>query len=512
MPSLLATLGLNTTPFKRNLAEAQQTARHAGNEFAGAFKEFSLSKLGLAGGAAGLATGVIVGLESMREHVIETVEHIHELSKEFRVSTDTIQIWEKGARRVGMTADDIGNAFNRLKKARAAAASSGDIGGFAEFGIGMKDLRDASITTEQIMDRMRAAVGTEPITDAEDVAGMELMGKSGAKVLSAMNEIAQLGPVNLISEEQIDELAEAQRQLKEISAQMTIMEASGLSAIAAPSKGLMGFLGRGSAAVEALIRTKSLQTAMQLMMDSGVLDDPGRKGIKKKPEHSHREIIDAQKKRNELADRIAESELKGLDLAARRVRLEELITAYKQRAAEYEKQGEGSLANSANEQAERFSAELVAANRENDAQILRLSQETARIKEDTAEGEMTSGERVLRIQERIAKVKAEIADSIDDLDEAQSQKNLAELERDLMHAKKAAAQDDGKDEREETTTRLSRRFNPDVNSNQRIGAFASMSASVSLQKVTERSERHLAALVQEAKKQTRVTDRGGTKY
>ena len=53
---------------------------------------------------AGMAAGF--GVSSVIHGVIEATHRIHELSKEFRVSTDTIQQWDAGAKRVGLAAED----------------------------------------------------------------------------------------------------------------------------------------------------------------------------------------------------------------------------------------------------------------------------------------------------------------------------------------------------------------------------------------------------------------------
>jgi hypothetical protein len=207
----MAVLGLNAAPFKSGLHDSALAAKNFGRHVTESLTEV----------AAGAFAGF--GAASLIEGLIETTERVHQLSREFRVSTDTIQIWEKAAHRVGLSAEDIGNALNKLKKAREAAIAKGEVGGFGAFGIGMAELKDGAIETEGIMDRMRANASAHPITDQEDVAGMELMGRSGAKVLSAMQEIHEMGPIKVISKEQVEQLHEATEQLADTRTRLRLV-------------------------------------------------------------------------------------------------------------------------------------------------------------------------------------------------------------------------------------------------------------------------------------------------
>lgn len=197
MPSLLAILGLDAASFQQKLSEAQKLAGTTGQSMAS-----SLS--GPIKGALGaFAAGALI------KGAFETADRIKTLSNEYRQSAETIQKWDIAARRAGMSAEDMGNALNRLKKARQEAVSGGKLGGFGEFQVPMEALKDASITTEQILERMIEVAGGANITDAQDVAGMELMGKSGARLLSAFQELHDLGPVSLLKDDEVERMHEA---------------------------------------------------------------------------------------------------------------------------------------------------------------------------------------------------------------------------------------------------------------------------------------------------------------
>ena len=197
MPSLLATLGLDATSFQEKLKASQKMAGQVG-------KDMGSSLMGPIKQALGaFAAGMVV------RDAFGMADRIKSLSNEFRVSAQTVQEWDIAAKRAGMSAEDMGAALNRLKKARAEAVKSGNLGGFAEFQIPMEALRDASISTEQILERMIEVAGSSDITNEQDVAGMDLMGKSGAKILSAFQQLHDLGPVSLLKDEEIERMHEA---------------------------------------------------------------------------------------------------------------------------------------------------------------------------------------------------------------------------------------------------------------------------------------------------------------
>ncbi len=210
MASLMAFLGLDATQFNAGMRNAQNVASGAGKNL--------VSSLG------GMATGAIAGfgVTSLISSAVEMAEHIRTLSKEFRVSTDTIQIWERGAGKVGLSAEDMGNAMNRLKKAKEEALAKGDPGGFSAFGITMSDLADKTQDASATMQQMQQFTSGHPITQEQDVVAMELMGRGGAKILSAMQEINKLGPISLIGKDEIENLHEVEAALKRAKRDLTI--------------------------------------------------------------------------------------------------------------------------------------------------------------------------------------------------------------------------------------------------------------------------------------------------
>lgn len=340
MPSLLATLGLNVKPFERGLHDAQHAAKEAGGNIGESLSEFGTKAL------AGFS------LVSLVESAVEAAERIKTLSNEFRVSTDTIQVWDKGAKKAGMTAEDVGNAFNRLKKAREQAIGDGATAGkfleaFGSFGIGLGDLKNSATSTEEIMDRIRGASAAHPITAEEDVAGMELMGKSGARMLSALEQIHNLGPIKVISKEDIEQLHEASERLEEIKRQATIGVAKGAGLIAdisaragATFEGLKQFMsGRASFNEARKIAREAIHGPDEA--PPGEKSAEGESGRKGPLSYSNVRVVDLENKkeqaelerlREEIAQRILQNNLKSMTVEERREELKRLMAEHEKAA------------------------------------------------------------------------------------------------------------------------------------------------------------------------------------
>jgi hypothetical protein len=370
----MAFLGLDASNFHAGLRHASSASKEVGGEIKSHLGEFAHSTL-----MNFAAAGGVLSLGEIVQKSIEAAEHIRQLSVEFRVSTDTIQIWEKGARMAGLSAEDIGNSMNKLKKAREAAIAKGDVGGFGAFGIGMDELKNTALSTEQIMDRMREAANSHPITDAEDVAGMELMGRSGAKILSAMQQIQEIGPIKLIDAESIETLHKAHEELEESKRKITI----GGSWIAklfnfttkektAEWNAFKKFIGH---------RIPAEEIGKEFGKEMGLVKDDEKK-LKEpeKPNSYHkvvtvdlfRDEVAAQTKLERLAKLVFEHHLQTLTPLQREVELKKEIAEHEKKAIEYRFQGMESARASELIEAEELRGKLLSAEKKKPSDIYRM--------------------------------------------------------------------------------------------------------------------------------------------
>jgi hypothetical protein len=162
---------------------------------------------------AGIVAGF--GFDALLRGSIESIKHFHDLAEEFRVTTDTAQRWDAAARHTGLTAEDVGNSFNRLKKARegAIAGDKASIEAFGALGVSMEMVRDRSKELADITATISGNLSGREITDSEDAAAMDLFSKSGAKMLSVIQNLQKVGKIKLISKEDIDAVVTLDKEI-----------------------------------------------------------------------------------------------------------------------------------------------------------------------------------------------------------------------------------------------------------------------------------------------------------
>src|SRR6266576_6028768 len=113
MPSLLASLGLNVSPFKAGIMGAVSDAKHAGKEIKEAFGEAIGEKLGELGSAAFVE-------ESIRR-TVEFGEKVFDLASRLGISTDAVQRWDFALKMNGSSIDKAAGFFEKLAIARQKA-------------------------------------------------------------------------------------------------------------------------------------------------------------------------------------------------------------------------------------------------------------------------------------------------------------------------------------------------------------------------------------------------------
>src|SRR5690242_4617536 len=117
MPSLLATVGLNTSPFKIGLLQAQADAQHAGKQIKEAFGEAIGDKLGQLGSVAFLE-------ESVRR-TVEYAEKVDILSDRLGLSTEEVQKWDYALKLSGSSMESAASFFEKLNTARQKIKDGG---------------------------------------------------------------------------------------------------------------------------------------------------------------------------------------------------------------------------------------------------------------------------------------------------------------------------------------------------------------------------------------------------
>lgn len=218
MPSLIATLGLNSSRFGAALSAAEMRAAQAGGKIA--------SSLGssVAGKLAGIASVAGIG-----EAVRRTVEYggkVQDLSDRLGISTDAVQSWDYALRQSGSSIDQAVGFFEKLSMARKAALSGDDkmVESFRRLGVTVGDLKSKRVEdlAGSIAKTFQAGDAQALIADLREVGGrgageMAAAFKSGLADMVAEAKSAGL----IISEEVIGSLDAAGDRMSRLGMEFT---------------------------------------------------------------------------------------------------------------------------------------------------------------------------------------------------------------------------------------------------------------------------------------------------
>lgn len=367
MASLLTILGLDGAQYYAGLNKAVSKAAQAG-------KEIKTALGGQIATALSGITGAFAAGELIRS-AVEMVGHIKDLSEEFRVDTDTIQRWDVAARRIGLTAEDVGNALNKIKKSRDAALGTGPeaakmIEAFGSLGISAEMLRNASLETDQIMEIMADHVKDRAITNSEDAASMEVIGRSGAKILSTFQQLKDLGPITLIDKQQIEEFHKTELAFQKTKRDVQIGIVSMLQWFA----GSAAFVGRQAGAIYERMfnRNVDAESARYAAWDMTMPGAKGTRTERKENVYTATKVVDLNKDakeidamREQLAEKILQTKLKTLTAEERRAEISRQIAEHEKKAIEYEfGEGDDKLALKEKLKAEELRGELAQSSKE----------------------------------------------------------------------------------------------------------------------------------------------------
>ena len=356
LKAITGRVDLDGSGFERGAVKVEKAAEHLAHKVVHELSGAALEAFG-AFEAGNLVRGIV-----------ESIAKIHRLSEEFRVSTDTIQKWDKAAEKIGEDASMIGEAFNRTKKARDAALG-GDVKiaeAFGKFGVSMEDLADASKDTEEIINQIVSSVAGRRILDDEDVAGMEIFGKSGAKVLSAFEQLHALGPVKLIDERDIANMTRIEREWKET-----------LATVKTGAAGILGTIHDAVAAGAAHLGAMAGGATWDEADDIVARQVLGAGAESKKPAHGEEQhhhltvqaadpkataqkLKDLDAERLELAKKISENQMAAMTSTEREAALKEQIAHFEDEATRQMIQGNDLAALKAAREAETLRTRLMA--------------------------------------------------------------------------------------------------------------------------------------------------------
>lgn len=213
--SLIAKLGLDGSGFETGIKKASSLTDK--------FRSSVGSQLGAALSVA--AVGAFAA------KVIETADAIGDLSEQLNISTDDVQRLQILASQTGVSFETMAKAITRVGQERLKAVEEGGKAReyFKALGFTVAELNDSSLSNIDIITRMGKANLEAGRSAQTEAALIEILGEKAFKAAGAISKLKDLGPVNLISPEQIQALGQLADRLDEIQRQIVVSAAPELN-------------------------------------------------------------------------------------------------------------------------------------------------------------------------------------------------------------------------------------------------------------------------------------------
>ena len=230
--SLIAKLGIDTAQYQAGLKKAESAAEAAGrvmrNRLAQAF--------------------TVASITMFANQVAKLAGSAKDFADKFKTTREEAQLIARAAKDSGVSAEQIGETISRMDAARAKAASGNKetLQSFTTLGIELGRVMDESVSS---LDLMRDAITA--VSNAQDPivakgAAMKLMGDSSGKLAEAIASIHNLGPMIILSDEEIEKLDAAYKTVTHMKDDLITLASKGVSGVIDDYNRRLGMLG-GSA-------------------------------------------------------------------------------------------------------------------------------------------------------------------------------------------------------------------------------------------------------------------------
>jgi len=200
--SLIAKLGLDGTAYESGLKKASSTTDK--------FRQSVGSQLG-----AALSVAAIGGF---LKSVINTVDAIGDLSEQLNISTDDVQRLQVLAGQTGVSFEAMAKSITKVSQERLKAIEEGGKAReyFRTLGFSVTELNEKSLSNIDLISRMGQAHKDAGSSAQTQAAMMAILGEEAFKAAGAMAKIKDIGPIDVISKEQIDQVGKLADRMDEI--------------------------------------------------------------------------------------------------------------------------------------------------------------------------------------------------------------------------------------------------------------------------------------------------------
>lgn len=251
--SMLGRLALDTTEFQAGVKRVESTTT-------GMARKVSSEVKGMIAGA--FTVGAIT---SFTKSVINAGDRIGDLAEQYHLTNEEVQRLEILAGKTGVKFEKFGESFIKFADIRQKAID-GDAKSLAllnRYGVSQSDVVNKSKTNLDLLTQISGAYSEVSGSSQAQADALDIAGAKGQKVLSTLTQIKNLGPVKLISDEDIAALGQFADALDEVKRQAQVA--------AAPTLGFWGrVLKRGNEMVAGGDETFALtRAAFAELFDTG---------------------------------------------------------------------------------------------------------------------------------------------------------------------------------------------------------------------------------------------------
>jgi hypothetical protein len=210
---LVVTLGLDAVQYFTGLNKAEQEAKR----FADRLEKDVQKGAQLAQKSFLVMVGAATAAAVAIDQLIKEAANFKDLEERTGASAEALASFSVSAAVAGTTSEDVAGAMNKLAKNLTGVDDESKAAGAAlkALGIPIEDFKTLDPAAQMLA--LAKAFGSFQDSAEKGAAAMALMGRGGATLLPFLKELAQgAGPVNILSQDQIDradEYADAQKRV-----------------------------------------------------------------------------------------------------------------------------------------------------------------------------------------------------------------------------------------------------------------------------------------------------------
>jgi hypothetical protein len=213
--NIIGKLTLDTASFDAGVKKAESASAGMAKSIGGQLK----------GAIAGAFT--VGAITQFTRSVINAGDRIGDLAEQFQITNEEVQKLEILANRTGVPLEKMGNALIKLAEIRSKA-SGGDndaIRLLGSFGVSQSEAANSAVSNLQLLTKISEEYAKQAGSFDSQARAADLIGTKMESVLRAMRGINDLGPVKIMSDEDIKALSDASDAIDEIIRQSKVAAA-----------------------------------------------------------------------------------------------------------------------------------------------------------------------------------------------------------------------------------------------------------------------------------------------